>query len=253
MSNWLTEWETAATPAQPEHDAAGDEGSPAAETVELDTAEHIAPTSTPAPRIRQKKQKDASTRVWKMPDRRSVRLAVFLVGTAVVVLVTVLALTGNHSSPRRADHPDIAIPAQNTLSGVAPSSTPDSPVSRCVESNSPTRLVTSSPGDTHTAPGVIAAFEHAYFTTRDPKAAAALVGPGMGVTEAGVRRVIDTSFPPGNTPVPYCATITPWSQPDTWAVSADWVDPRTSKVTNWSAVYVVQPVNGQMRIVAARE
>jgi len=100
---------------------------------------------------------------------------------------------------------------------------------------------------------VIAAFEHAYFTTRDPKAAVALVSPGMGVTEAAVRRVIDTSFPPGNTPVPYCATITPWSQPDTWAVSADWVDERTSKVTTWSAVYVVQPVNGQMRIVAARE
>ncbi|TSD93485.1 hypothetical protein FOV72_19690 [Gordonia rubripertincta] len=231
--DWIDEWRaasgTAAINDEPEADAPEPsiDDDPAAERAE-----------PPRPAARRPRPRG---------NRRALYPLLGLGALLLIVVVGVVAFTGG-----RQDDPDtITIPAQTPPSTISQPETVPSPIS-CTETNTPTRLVTAKPGDTHTAAGLIAAFEHAYFTERNPIAAAEHLDASMRVTPSAIRGVMDANFPPGDEPVPYCATVTPWNDPNTWAVSVDWVDERTREVNTWAAVYEVTAVKGQLRITAQR-
>lgn len=234
-SDWLDEWKTASGAASTE------EPGDAATTEE--THAQI-PTAPPSPAV---VEQTSAGRARGVRDRRKLYPLLALAGLALVVVVGVLALSGGGDGSRD----NITIPAQTPLSTMPAPPSVASPVA-CTETITPTRLVTAEPGDTQTAPGLIAAFEHAYFTQRDPIAAAEYLAPEMRVSAGAIRGVMDANFPPGEDPVPYCATVTPWNDPNTWAVTVDWVDERTSEVRTWNAVYEVKAVKGQLRITSER-
>lgn len=239
MSDWLNDWRSASgvlDEQQPEPEPVEDTAS-----TDSDDPGAAAPSAVSAPDTPRK------------PGRRR-RSALYplaaLVAAALIAVIAVLALSGGGDNGT-ARQSTIAIPDQSPPSTTATSSLA-SPVS-CTATDTETRLITNGPGDTHTAPGLIAAFEHAYFAERDSIAAAEHLDPQMRVTATAIKGVMDANFPPGADPVPYCATITPWNDPDTWAVSVDWVDKRTNEVKTWTAVYEVKTVNGQLRITAQRD
>jgi hypothetical protein len=247
MSDWLTEWRTASG-----HTATSDtldEDAPeVADEREATTADQPdtrpAATAAAAPTG----QRPRSSRQRNALYPLAVLAAFLIVGT-----IAVLSLTGGGDEQPADTNPNAIATAP-----VAPSTDPAatsavaSPAT-CPETNTDTRLVTASPGDIHTPPGVVAAFEHAYFTERDPIAAAEHLAPSMRTTAAAIRGVMDNNFPPGTAPVPYCATITPWNDPDTWAVSVDWTDERTDDVKTWTAIYEIKTVDGRLRITAQRD
>lgn len=245
---WISEWRNASGVIDDTADGApADEDHQSGETTELDLGPATADTSATQPKkTRRSRTRDTGT--TNPRSRRVLYPLAALVGLLVVVIIGVLALTGGRDDGDQ--QAGIAIPSQDVLSTQATPSVA-SPIT-CTETNTPTRLVTNGPGDTGTAPGLIAAFEHAYFTERDPIAAAERLDPSMRVTSGAIRGVMDANFPPGTDPVPYCATITPWSATNTWAVSVDWVDERTDEVKTWTAVYEVKTVNGQLRITSQR-
>ena len=237
-SDWLDDWKTASGAALAE------EPGPETETG-IDTVGEGAGPMAPAA---EKAQPVASTgRARGVRDRRVLYPLLAFAGLIVVVIVGVLALAGGIT-----DAPEtITVPTQTPLSTVPASPSVASPVA-CTETSTPTPLVTATTRDPQTAPGLIAAFEHAYFTERDPIAAAEHLAPEMRVTAGAIRGVMDANFPPGDTPVPYCATVTPWNEQNTWAVTVDWVDERTSEVSTWNAVYEVKAIRGQLRITSER-
>lgn len=235
-SDWLDEWKTASGAASTE-----EPGNPADNA---DQPHAQIPSAQPSPAA---VEHTSAGRARGVRDRRKLYPLLALAGLLLVVVVGVLALTG-----RGNDAPEsITIPAQPPLSTM-PASPSVASAMACTETNTPTRLVTAKPGDTQTAAGLIAAFEHAYFTERDPIAAAEYLAPEMRVSAGAIRGVMDANFPPGEEPVPYCATVTPWSNPNTWAVTVDWIDERTSEARTWNAVYEVKTVNGQLRITSER-
>ncbi|MBH0777694.1 hypothetical protein [Nocardia bovistercoris] len=68
-------------------------------------------------------------------------------------------------------------------------------------------VVTDGPGDRATVAGVIAAFQAAYYLTRDPDAAMGLVAPEAGITRDGLAAGI-ASVPVG---ARHCVAVTPIS------------------------------------------
>ncbi len=233
-SDWLDEWRTASGAAVA--DELVNDAATTADTGAEDTAAHPASAVV---------EPASAGRARGVRDRRKLYPLLALAGLALVVFVGVLTLSGGGGDDR-ADN--ITIPPQTPLSTMPSVASPVA----CTETNTPTQLVTAKPGDTQTAPGLIAAFEHAYFTERDPIAAAEHLAPEMRVTAGAIRGVMDANFPPDDSPVPYCATVTPWNDPNTWAVTVDWVDERTSEVHTWNAVYEVKAVEGQLRITSER-
>ncbi|MFD4351567.1 hypothetical protein ACFWPX_03360 [Nocardia sp. NPDC058518] len=103
-----------------------------------------------------------------------------VVGTAVPLMLDTAAPTTTIAS----------------LAPTAPSTTAAPPVMACVGVRS--RTVTDGPGDTTTVAGVIAKFEHAYYTQRNVEAALALVDPQAGVTGEGLTAAI-AALPAGAT------------------------------------------------------
>ncbi|MFW0797673.1 hypothetical protein AAFP30_27975, partial [Gordonia sp. CPCC 205515] len=168
--------------------------------------------------------------------RRRVVYPAAIMFAALLVIVVTAAIAPPPPTPSASTNPN----ATTTAAGLL----------ECPQQNTPTRLVTSGPGDLSTGPGVIAAFEHSYFTTRDPAAAADHLAPTMRVTPTAIAQVMADNFPPGGAPIPYCATITPWNGDNTWAVSVDWANEATREMQTWTAIYEVKPSDGRLRIVA---
>lgn len=92
-------------------------------------------------------------------------------------------------------------PTLATASTTPPNATTPHRVKACTGLQAAT--VTDDAGDTTTAAGVIAKFQHAYYTQRNVDAALALVGPQSGVTREGLTPVI-AALPAG---VTHCVGI----------------------------------------------
>ncbi|WP_433678342.1 hypothetical protein [Nocardia sp. CA-119907] len=99
-----------------------------------------------------------------------------------------------------AHHPD-TVPVIPTLTAGPPTTTP--PQGACVGLAGQT--VTDTAGDAHSPVGVIAAFEHAYYSQRSAEAALRLVAPEAGLAVEALAAGI-ASIPVGTT---HCVAITP--------------------------------------------
>ncbi|MFI6779194.1 hypothetical protein [Nocardia sp. NPDC050412] len=100
-----------------------------------------------------------------------------------------------------ADRPDTT--AVIPTSTASPPTTTSPPGGACTGLSGQT--VTDTAGDTHSLPGVIAAFEHAYYRQRSAETALGLVAPEAGLTVEGLAAGI-ASIPIGTT---HCVAITP--------------------------------------------
>ncbi|WP_433194571.1 hypothetical protein ACQP1G_38365 [Nocardia sp. CA-107356] len=100
-----------------------------------------------------------------------------------------------------ADRPDMA--AVLPTATASPPTTTSPPGGACTGLSGQT--VTDTAGDTHSPPGVIAAFEHAYYRQRSAEATLRLVAPEAGLTLEGLAAGIG-SIPIGTT---HCVAITP--------------------------------------------
>ncbi|MGW5456484.1 hypothetical protein [Nocardia sp. NPDC003979] len=130
------------------------------------------------------------------PRRRPVWLALAFAVTVAVACVLIGAGIATVS-----DRSDTAIP---TLTAAPPTTTTRAVIAdACVGLSGPT--VTDGVGDIRSVPGVIAAFEHAYYQRRDAEAALRLVAPEAGLSAAALTDGI-ASIPPGTT---HCVAITP--------------------------------------------
>ncbi|MGW5922179.1 hypothetical protein ACWFPY_24580 [Nocardia fluminea] len=103
-----------------------------------------------------------------------------VVGAAVPLLSETPAPTTTIASPAPTTPSTTAVPAAKACAGVR------------------AQTVTDGPGDTTTVAGVIAKFEHAYYTQRNVEAALALVDPQAGVTREGLTAAI-AALPAGAT------------------------------------------------------
>ena len=240
MADWITEWESAAeanapVPAPLPEDEAQSVGKPSAGPDEALVADRT-PPRTPIEAAKQRKR----TRIYPIA----------IVAAAILVaVVSAFTLFGGQEAPKQTPSTPQAMPSTPPSNEQADVINTPAGLLECPQNSGDTRVITSEPGDITTEAGVIAAFEHDYFATRDPAAAAEHLAPSMLVTAAGIRQVMDDNFPAGNAPIPYCATITPWNGAHTWAVSVDWADERKDTITNWTAIYEVKESDGRLRIV----
>lgn len=122
--------------------------------------------------------------------------AVTVVVIGLVVAVVVSALHGNGSSPSTASAPTPAPPTS-----AATAAAPDCP------SQTEGAVTTGrDAGDTSSGPGVIKAFEYAYYVRRDGAAARSLVTPTATFsTAAQIQAGIDSKLDPATI---HCVTIT---------------------------------------------
>ncbi|MEV6338732.1 hypothetical protein AB0M12_28920 [Nocardia vinacea] len=100
-----------------------------------------------------------------------------------------------------ADHPDTTAVIPTAPASPPPTTPPTG--GACTGLSGQT--VTDTAGDTHSLPGVIAAFEHAYYRQRSAETALRLVAPEAGLTLEGLAAGI-ASTPIGTT---HCVAITP--------------------------------------------
>ncbi|WP_067480003.1 hypothetical protein [Nocardia amamiensis] len=128
----------------------------------------------------------------RVPPRVWIGLAAALGVATVLVGVGINSVT---------DQPD-TITAIPTLTAGPPTTTPPSG-GACTGLSGQT--VTDTAGDTHSHAGVIAAFEHAYYTQRSAEAALRLVAPEAGLAPEALAAGI-ASIPAGTI---HCVAITP--------------------------------------------
>ncbi|WP_249643859.1 hypothetical protein [Nocardia sputi] len=134
-----------------------------------------------------------------MPVRARIALAASLIGSAILIGGGVLTLHGGTTTP---ELPIMTAAAPPTLT----SATPSTAFARSEACRGLTGdLVTDNDGDAATVTGVIAAFEHAYYTTRDAAAALRLTGPEAGLDPHMLAAGI-ASIPAGTR---HCVAITP--------------------------------------------
>ncbi|MEU1950810.1 hypothetical protein [Nocardia rhamnosiphila] len=133
------------------------------------TAQPPNPASPPAPET-------AAGWAHRMPVRAWIALAVSLIGSVMVIAGGVFTLRGGATGAPELPTATAAPPP--TLTSATPSTDPTGP-EECRGLTGD--LVTDSAGDPATVTGVIAAFEHAYYTTRDAAAALLLTGPEAGL------------------------------------------------------------------------
>ncbi|WP_433709713.1 hypothetical protein ACQP2U_24950 [Nocardia sp. CA-084685] len=117
---------------------------------------------------------------------------------AALGVAALLVVVGINSVADESD----TMPAIPTLTAGPPTTT-QPPSSACAGLAGQT--VTDTEGDTHGLAGVIAAFEHAYYTQRSAEAALRLVAPEAGLTSEALTAGI-ASIPAGTT---HCVAITP--------------------------------------------
>ncbi|MFB8004897.1 hypothetical protein [Nocardia sp. NPDC056000] len=126
-----------------------------------------------------------------MPVRRRI---VPILATCVAALVTITAVFALHSGGGTTAAPGPATP---------PSTSPPSVAGACTGLSATT--ITSGQGDTSTMPGVIAAFEYAYYHLRSAAAAMLLLTPEAAISAETLAAGI-ASIPIGTM---HCVAITP--------------------------------------------
>ncbi len=124
-------------------------------------------------------------------SRRRTRTAIFVTGVVASVAGALIgagfSVVSNQGAP-------VATPA--TATTTPPSTTTAPHAKACAGVMAQT--VTDGPGETTTAAGVIAEFEHAYYVERNTDAALAVVGPLAGISREGLAAAI-TALPAGVT------------------------------------------------------
>lgn len=136
-----------------------------------------------------------TTSRWaRMPRRVSIGLAAALSVSGVLVGTGIVSSLDHEYTP--ALIPTITV-------GPPPSTSAAAETEACAGLSG--RTVTAAAGDRRSLPGVIAAFEHAYYVQRDAEAALRLVAPEAGLALEALAAGI-ASIPPGTT---HCVAITP--------------------------------------------
>ena len=139
-------------------------------------------------------------RSWPRPQRRAL-IAVGALASVAVVTAGVVVLTsspsGDHRSPVVA-----AIPSTST--GTASTSTTPAPADECPSTSQGGVVTGNDPGDQASGPGVIKAFQYAYYTRRSATAALAVTAPSARLNSVTMQTFIDKR--PIETG--YCLTIT---------------------------------------------
>ncbi|PBI91846.1 hypothetical protein BKP42_52650 [Rhodococcus erythropolis] len=166
-------------------------GTPHSAGADTTTAVTAAKPSAPLKRLRKRDSRS--------PRRRYV--AALIVVVALLGWFVLRLLSGNDEQERIADESDISETAP-TLDVTPPTLASAPPIE-----TDPTACRTD-PGDQKSGPGVIAAFEHAYYVTRSGTAVRALTTPDTSLpSKEKIQAGIDT-VPTGTT---HCVRITPIS------------------------------------------
>ncbi|MGI5219473.1 hypothetical protein [Nocardia sp. CA-290969] len=157
------------------------------------TAEPPSPASPPGPET-------VAGLAHRIPAWARMALAASLIGSVILIGGGVLTLRGGTTATP--ELPTVSAAPPPTLTSATPSTAPAHPEAcRGLTGD----LVTDSDGDAATVTGVIAAFEHAYYTTRDAAAALRLTGPEAGLDPHMLAGGI-ASIPVGTR---HCVAITP--------------------------------------------
>ncbi|MEU8901244.1 hypothetical protein AB0C65_35625 [Nocardia sp. NPDC048505] len=131
---------------------------------------------------------------------------------SIAVTAVILALFGNGGSDAKpksqsGNRPYTVISTSPDAINPPPAGTSTNPPAPpfCAPGTAGSTIVTDGAGDRASGPGVIAAYEHAYFAARDPKAALDLTDRGAGVpAETQLAQAISAT----SAGVPWCVAIT---------------------------------------------
>ncbi|MEV0027927.1 hypothetical protein [Nocardia sp. NPDC050793] len=135
----------------------------------------------------------APPRRARMPRKAWIGLAAALGVAGVLVVAGIVSIADR-------DYTAAVIPTETAS---PPTATSTAVVGACAGLSGQT--VTAGAGDTGSAAGVIAAFEHAYYVQRNHEAALRLVAPEIGIVPEALAAGI-ASIPAGTT---HCVAITP--------------------------------------------
>lgn len=134
------------------------------------------------------------------PSARRRIVGVALLAGVIGSALAVVAVTGGHQDGRAPAHPyAIATPAASATT------TPAGPPPFCSPGNVGGTIVTNTAGDRASGPGVIAAYEHAFFAARDPRAALDVTDRGPGLPAEPQLAQGIAAVPVG---APWCVSIT---------------------------------------------
>ena len=146
----------------------------------------------------------------RSPSRRRRLIGIAVVGGLAAVAVAGWAVSEALPTEHGTAHPSL-IPATNPATGAAaPAAKP-----WCAPSTDPAVTITDGPGDQASGPGVIAAFEHSYYVSRDAAAARALINPARPTPAAADLRAGIAETPLSTK---HCVSISA-TGPNTWAVT----------------------------------
>lgn len=144
----------------------GSDQDAAEEKVELDPAP-VQPLPPPPP-----PSGDMSTQV--RDSKRGSRKTLYALGGMSVALLTVLGIAIGAVAGTTADSAETA-PLSESINDLSPVDQPiETPAADCTESSSEAEVVGAGKGSRDSGPGVILAFEHAYYVERDAKKMIAL-------------------------------------------------------------------------------
>ncbi|WP_422333674.1 hypothetical protein [Rhodococcus sp. (in: high G+C Gram-positive bacteria)] len=120
----------------------------------------------------------------------------------------------------------------------------------CQEIRSPERSESSGQGDTDSPDGLIIAYEHAFFDARDARGMVSLSVPSPSVA---TEEQLAASIKEMPVDTPWCVSITPAAEPDSFDVSVRFVESDGTTVTTWNqTMTVVKNPEGQWNIVGVR-
>ena len=159
-------------------------------------------TRTPRVAVEPEPQQDSETPLNRSADRRPRRAGILAGGLAAVIAVGAITwyLAGAHGTT-----PQATPPAAQTASVAAGATTSTSKGPQCPERRNDAGVVTGNgPGDQNSGPGVILAFNYAYYVERSGVGAAAVAVPNAVASPPRIQSAID-QIPVGSS---YCMTIT---------------------------------------------
>ena len=155
----------------------------------------------PAPARRHGRARISHAHTQARPDNTSARRRRLTVAAAVVtagVVVAAVVAAGAH----RRHHTEAALPYAIVTTGTPASAAPPP---FCARGTVGATVVTDTTGDRTSGPGVIAAYEAAFFVARDPKAALDTTDRGPGVPAEPQLAQGILQVPRG---APWCVSIT---------------------------------------------
>ncbi|WP_459963939.1 hypothetical protein [Nocardia sp. IFM 10818] len=164
-----------------------------------------------------------------------------LVAVSAVVIGAVIALGGSDSDAAASATTTSLIPATQTAA-----TTTAKPV-WCKEIDTPTRVVSSGPGDESTAIGVIVAQQYAWYVMRDANAVRAHLAPDAEVASADATAAAIASTPAGTA---HCVTVTALG-PDRFTVTVVERHPDGTEVP-WDQVVTTAVRDGRVLITSIR-